>query len=143
MDVDPGNGQGLSPGVDETWLVVNKSKNGALVETDELSESARNGRGATSREELQRGGNQDDRDVEERPSETLQTERPYEAATQPAVVEYEVGRRVTLETYGHGVVRWVGEVGGERTAGIELVCAYCVLPTHWPVHSYSLPSPCV
>ena len=34
---------------------------------------------------------------------------------------FEIGQRVTDEKYGRGVLKWIGYVGGEKMAGIELV----------------------
>lgn len=35
---------------------------------------------------------------------------------------YQIGDLVNVAKYGYGVVKWLGEVGGEAIAGIELVC---------------------
>ena len=43
-------------------------------------------------------------------------------SSEPPVAEYELGSMVEVEKYGFGVVRWMGEVGGTKMAGIELVC---------------------
>ena len=43
-------------------------------------------------------------------------------SSEAPVTEYELGSLVEVGKYGFGVVRWMGEVGGTKIAGIELVC---------------------
>ena len=43
-------------------------------------------------------------------------------SSEAPVTEYELGSLVEVGKYGFGVVRWMGEVGGTKMAGIELVC---------------------
>ena len=52
--------------------------------------------------------------------------RGKEANNEPGKekIKCEIGESVVHQRYGYGVVRWVGEIGGEKMTGIELVGTY-------------------
>ena len=145
-------------GLDRSWMVVNKREDGELVDgqdsvdlLDKLvapESAAKEGGGAVdSNEERTSAGigtmqtyNCQHGDAEQQgvgpPNYDSRTSQDCAAAA--PVLEYRVGSLVEVQNYGHGVVRWIGEVGGERMAGIELVCVRELLPRpHHEVFSLS------
>ena len=119
-------------GLDRSWMVVNKREDGELVDGQD---SVDLDKVVAPESAAKEGGSPVDSD-EERTSAGIGTMQTYNC--QPAdeeqqgvgppnlqdatpVLEYRVGGLVEVQNYGHGVVRWIGEIGGERMAGIELV----------------------
>ena len=114
----PGYGvrvQGSSP-LDTSWEVLDKNEHGLIVEGNAAGDA-----------EVPM---QEPDTVPQQTSEQARKEgeggRGKEANNEPGKekIKCEIGESVVHQKYGYGVVRWVGEVGGEKMTGIELVGTY-------------------
>ena len=125
----PGCVPGASPGVDESWLVVEKTKNGGLTDTVVAPVPVANGAACHGTELEGVGGGDQPLQLSRSVAEELSTSEGGRGTVEDgetgcdgaAATECKVGQEVVVQRYGRGVVRWVGEVRGERVAGIELV----------------------
>ena len=134
-------------GLDRSWMVVNKREDGELVDGQDsvdlldrllAPESAAKEGGCAvdfNEERTSAGiGTMQTYDCQDGDGQQQQGVGPpnydsqRDCAAVAPVLEYRVGSLVEVQNYGHGVVRWIGEVGGERMAGIELVCVRELLP---------------
>ena len=90
--------------LDSSWQLLDRNEHGLIVEDDApVGDAARN--------ELQGAADGTSQEGEKETSNGVVKEE----------MKCEIGERVEHGKYGCGVVRWVGEVGGEMMAGIELV----------------------
>ena len=81
---------------------------------------------AASKEEEQGGGEEEHGggeggEGEQRGGEPAGGETVPGNSSEAPETEYELGSMVEVGKYGFGVVRWMGEIGGTKMAGIELV----------------------
>ena len=101
--------------LDPSWQLLDQNEHGLIVEGNGAGDAD------VPKNKLQ------EPDDTQQTSELTQKEgeggRGKEANDEPEKdkIKCDIGERVKHQKYGYGVVRWVGEVGGEKMTGIELV----------------------
>ena len=120
-----GPGIGVREGsADSSWLVLDKNEDGRIVEGNVAVDGEAAVNSAQDKKRPEDQSNDDARDKTDGSPETSEQEsggERTETDNGAGKIKCEVGERVQHSKYRYGVVRWLGEVGGEKMAGVELV----------------------
>ena len=103
--------------MDESWLVVEKTKNGDLTDTVVAPVPVANGAACDGTEGV--GGG--DQPLQLSRSVAEEQVDPASPVTKRPTHLFEEGSMVEVRGYGFGVVQWLGQMRGRDTAGVELV----------------------